>query len=75
MSVSRNKAMNQQSPDSKESPAFVEDDFAKTQMEYGTQKSRLVYVFVALAWVGLLIGLSSCLLMYYFPDLAEWRAW
>jgi hypothetical protein len=67
--------MNPEVPDSDKSPAFVEDDFAKTQMEYGTQQSRLVYGFIVLAWTGLLIGVSAYLFLYYFPSLAEWRAW
>lgn len=58
------------------SPAvLVEDDSRETVMDYGQPASPLVYVAVGVAWAGLLVGVVSYLAMFYFPDLALWRAW
>jgi len=44
-------------------------------MAYGDGKGRLPHLFVRLAWAGYVVALVCYLSMYYFPDLAEWRAW
>jgi hypothetical protein len=67
--------MNPKSREDSAAPTFVEDDFAKTQMDYGSGKGPLAKFFVGLVWAGFVIGLTLYLVLYYFPDLAEWRAW
>ena len=67
--------MNPKSREDSASPTFVEDDFAKTQMDYGAGKGRLAHFFVGLVWAGVRRGITSYIVLYYLPDLAEWRAW
>ncbi len=55
--------------------AFVEDDSRETQFTYGDGKGPVALLFVRLAWIGFAIGAATYLYLYYFPDLAEWRAW
>lgn len=55
--------------------AFAEDDLAETVMAYGDGKGRLPHLFVCLAWIGYAVAMVCYLSMYYFPDLAAWRAW
>jgi len=54
---------------------FVEDDGAETIMEYGRPQTVQPYVFVGLVWAGFLLGLTTYMVQFYFPDLAEWRVW
>lgn len=67
--------MKSKSREESATPTFVEDDFNKTQMDYGDGKGRLAHLFIGLVWAGFLLGLTSYMVLYYFPDLAEWRAW
>jgi hypothetical protein len=61
--------------ESKSSATYVEDDRAETVFGYGDGKGPVALTFVVLAWIGYIVGLVSYLYLYYFPDLAEWRAW
>ncbi len=54
---------------------LVESDDRETMMPYGEPDSRAPKVVVALVWTGFIIGMLAYLVLYYFPDLAEWRAW
>jgi len=54
---------------------FVENDYEETVFGFGDGKGPVARTFVTLAWIGYAIGLVSYLYLYYFPDLAEWRAW
>jgi hypothetical protein len=67
--------MNPKSREDSAAPTFAEDDFAKTQMDYGAGKGRLAHFFVGLVWAGFLLGMTAYIVLYYLPDLAEWRAW
>ena len=54
---------------------FVEDDHAETHFGYGDGKGPVALSMVALAWIAFFIGAVAYMVLYYFPDLAEWRAW
>jgi hypothetical protein len=54
---------------------FVEDDSRETLFPYGDGKGPVAMGFVILSWIGFFIGMAAYLFLYYFPDLAEWRAW
>jgi len=54
---------------------FVEDDSRETVFDYGDGVGPVALGFVAAAWIGFAVGMAAYLILYYFPDLAEWRAW
>jgi len=71
MSNSKSKASSRNA----EPEPFVEDDSAETWMTYGDGRGVQAKVWVALVWIGFAIGLTAYMSLYYFPALAEWRAW
>lgn len=54
---------------------FIEDDSNETVFGYGDGVGPVALGFVLSAWISFLIGMFVYLMFYYFPDLAEWRAW